>query len=324
MIKSYLQVINETLEDIMRRDPKVVLIGEDIGLYGGCFGATAGLYEKFGAKRVIDSPMSEQALVGMGIGAALNGLKPIIEIMFMDFMTLVYDQLFNNAGIFSYLSSGEIYVPLVIRVPAGAGRGYGATHSKTLTASFMQIPGIKIVASSNANEVGLLLTQAVEDKNPVIFIEHKLLYGMKEDIVDDPLPIELGKARIVREGKDMVIVSYSKTVSDCLAAAQQLEEQGVACTVIDLRTLKPLDMPTIKGAIDAIGKVLVVEEGFPTCGVAAEIIAKINENCFYSLEAPPKRLTALDVPIACCKEYESASIPSVETIINSVKEILRE
>lgn len=324
MIKSYKEVINATLQTMMEKDPNIVLVGEDIGEYGGCFGVTSGLLEKFGAKRVIDSPMCEQSLVGLGIGAAMNGLKPIVEIMFMDFMSLAYDQLLNHAGIFSYLSNGEISVPLVIRVPAGGGKGYGATHSKTLTASLMQIPGIKIVAPSNAAEAGTLLEAAVKDQNPVIFIEHKLLYAIKAEVVKNPSPIKLGQAKVVREGADLVIISYSKTVLDCLEAAKQLADEGMSCTVIDLRTLKPLDIATVKEAVEKVGKVLVVEEGYSECGVAAEIITRINESCFYSLEAAPKRLAALDLPFSCCAEYESAIIPSVEKIISSAREILHE
>lgn len=324
MIKSYLEVINGTLEKMMEKDKSIVLIGEDIPVNGGCFGATTGLFDKFGKKRVIGSPMCEQSLVGVGIGAAISGLRPVVEIMFMDFMTLAYDQLFNHAGIFSYLSNGDISVPLVIRVPAGAGRGYGATHSKTLTSSLMQIPGIKIVAPSNAEEAGVLLEASIKDNNPVVFIEHKLLYSRKEEVSENPPPVPIGKAKVVKVGKDIVIISYSKTLVDCLEAAKQLEDQGISCKVVDLRTLKPLDMETIKEAVESVGKVLVVEEGYSDCGVAAEIIARINENCFYSLEAPPKRLTTLDLPISCSKEYESAVIPSVDKIVNSVNNILNE
>lgn len=324
MIKSYQEIINETLRKVMKQDPKVVLIGEDIGVYGGCFGVTKGLYDEFGKERVLDTPMSEQSFVGLSIGAAINGLKPIVEIMFMDFISLTIDQLLNHAGIFSYLSNGGISVPLVLRVPAGAGRGYGATHSKSLLAILMHIPGIKVVAPSNVNDAGVLLEESIYDKNPVIFVEHKLLYARREVVEENVPRVRLGQAKVIKDGKDVVIISFSKTVIDCLDSAKQLEREGISCLVIDLRTLKPIDMPTIKEAVGKIGKVLVVEEGFGECGVAAEVIAKINENCFYSLEAPPKRLTTLDLPIACCGEYESASIPSVEKIINSVKEILHE
>lgn len=323
MIKSYLETINETLDSLMTADEQVVLIGEDIGEYGGCFGVTKGLYEKYGDSRVIDTPMSEQSIVGVSIGAAMNGLRPIAEIMFMDFVTLIFDQLMNHAGIFSYLSNGEISVPVVIRVPAGGGRGYGATHSKTMTASLMQIPGIKIVAPASPSDAGPLLEEALMDNNPVIYIEHKLLYGVKEEIPDKQ-KVPIGKAKVLREGKDIVLISYSKTVFDCLEAAKKLEEEGIQSTVIDLRTIKPLDKETIKEAIDKVGKVVVVEEGFGNCGLAAEIITEINETCFYSLTAAPRRVTSYDIPIACAFSYESAELPSVERILQAVKEVMHE
>ena len=323
MIKTYLETINETLDLLMSKDERVVLIGEVIGVYGGCFGVTRGLYEKYGGSRVIDTPMCEQSIVGVSIGAAMNGLKPITEIMFMDFVTLIYDQLMNHASIFSYLSNGEISVPLVIRVPAGGGRGYGATHSKTMTASLMQIPGIKIVAPARPSDAGLLLESAMKDSNPVIFIEHKLLYGTKEEIEKETVPI--GKAKVLKEGKDIVLISYSKSVFDCLEAAKKLEEEeGIQSTVIDLRTIKPLDIETIKQTVDQVGKVVVVEEGFGNCGVAAEIITEINENCFYSLTSAPRRVTSFDIPISCAFSYESAELPSVERIMQTVKEVMHE
>ncbi len=324
MIKTYAEAIRETLDEELSNDKSVFLIGEDIGTYGGAFGVTKGLFEKYGPNRIIDSPMSEQAIVGLGIGAALNGLKPIVEIMFMDFITLTYDQIFNHASIFSYLSNGTIPVPLVIRTPAGGGRGYGATHSKTLIAPLMHVPGIKIVAPSNVREAKGLLKAAIKDRNPVIFIEHKSLYQKKEDVIDAPDYIPLGKARIIKEGKDLLIISFSKAVNDCLSVANKLEKEGVSVEVIDLRTIKPLDIELIKQSVEKIGKVLIVEEGYSECGIASEIIAKINDICFYSLAAPVKRVCSLDVPIPCCPVFEKEIIPSPERIEKAVSEILNE
>ena len=321
MIKSYGQMINETLDEEMEKDKSIFLIGEDIGVYGGCFGITKGLYEKYKG-RVIDSPMSEAAITGLGIGAAMNGLKPIIEIMFMDFMTLIYDQLFNHASIFSYLSNGEISVPLVIRVPAGAGRGYGTTHSKTLVSPLMHIPGIKIVAPSNPTDVKGLLKSSIKDKDPVIFIEHKLLYQEKQEIKEENIP--LGKAKIVKEGGDILVISYSKTLLDCLDVANNLDKEGVSVEVLDLRTIKPLDMDLIKKCVEKIGKVLIVEEGYSTCGVSSEIIAKINESWFYSLDAPIKRICTLDSPIPCSPDLEKEVIPSKEKIEKEIKKLINE
>jgi len=324
MIKSYGQVIRDTLDEELSRDNSIFLIGEDIGTYGGCFGITKGLLDKYGHNRVIDSPMSEQAIVGLGIGAALNGLRPIVEIMFMDFVTLIYDQLFNHASIFNYLSNGKVNVPLVIRIPAGGGRGYGATHSKTLIAPLMNIPGIKIVAPSNAGEVRGLLKASIKDNNPVIFVEHKSLYNVKGDFEDLPDLIPLGKARIIKEGNDVVLISFSKTVNDCIKVAEELESEGVSCEVIDLRTIKPLDMDLIKKSVEKIGRVVIVEEGYSECGVASEIIARINDEFFNALKAPVKRVTSLNVPISCCPEYETVTIPSPEKIEEAILGVLDE
>lgn len=324
MIKSYADMIRETLDEALQNDASIFLAGEDIGVYGGCFGITKGLLDKYGKNRVIDMPMSESAIVGFGTGSALQGLKPIIEIMFMDFVTLIYDQLFNHASIFNYISGGKTPVPLVIRVPAGAGRGYGATHSKSLFAPLMHIPGIKIVASSNVLEAKGLLNSSIKDNNPVIFVEHKLLYQVKADVDNVPNEIELGKANILKSGKDVLIISFSKAVNDCLEVANDMEKHGVSVEVIDLRTLKPLDMELITSSVKKIGKVVVVEEGFSECGVAAEIIARINEMCFYSLSSPVKRITTLDVPIPCFPGFEKKVIPSKERIEAAVLDLLDE
>src|SRR3989338_6138146 len=324
MIKTYAQAIKDTLDEELMNDPNLFLFGEDIGVYGVCFGATKGLQEKYGNKRVIDSPMSEQAIAGLGIGAALNGLRPVIEIMFMDFITLIYDQILNHASIFSYLSNGEMKVPLVIRVPAGGGRGYGATHSKSLWSALMNIPGIKIIAPSNTREVSCLLRAAIKDNNPVIFVEHKSLYQIKDDVENAEDIIPIGKAKIVKEGNDLLLISFSKMVLDCLEVANKLENEGISIEVLDLRTVKPLDIETIKNSIDKIGKVIVVEEGFPQSGIAAEIIAQINEVCFYSLDGPIKRICTLEIPLPCSPKLENMAIPSKERIENEIRSMLNE
>ncbi|MFA5992280.1 MAG: alpha-ketoacid dehydrogenase subunit beta [Candidatus Pacearchaeota archaeon] len=327
MLKTYSQIINETLDEELKKDDSIFLIGEDIGVYGGAFGVTKGLFEKYGRQRIIDSPMSEQAITGLAVGAAINGLKPIVEIMFMDFVTLIYDQLMNHASIFNYLSDGKVSVPLVIRVPAGGGRGYGATHSKSLLGPLMHIPNIKIVAPSNAKEVRGLLRASILDKNPVIFVEHKLLYSLKEEIgeageLEDFIP--LGKANIVKTGKDLLIISFSKQVLDCVEVANKLEKEGISIEVLDLRTIKPLDVETIKKSVEKIGKVLIVEEGYSDCGVASEIISKINECCFYSLSCPIKRVCTTENPIPCSSKLERETLPNIDRIESAVRGILND
>jgi len=323
MTKTYGQVIRETIDENMAKDKSIILIGEDIGFYGGGFGITKGLYEKYGPERVIDTPMSEQGFTGLGIGAAMNGLKPIVEIMFMDFMTLAYDQLMNHASVFSYQTNGSIKVPLVIRTPAGGGRGYGATHSKTLIGPLMHIPGIKILCPSSARNARGLLNAAIQDPDPVIFVEHKLLYSKKEELeIPDLIPI--GKAAIARKGKDALVITFGKSVDDSIAVADILEKEGVSVEIIDLLTIKPLDMELIGSSVERIGKVLIVEEGYSVCGVASEIIARINETSFYSLKAPIRRVCTLDIPIPCAIKAEAQMLPSAERIEKELRGLLNE
>jgi len=323
MIKTYAQVIKDTLDEELAKDQTIFLFGEDIGVYGGCFGATKGLLEKYPG-RVIDSPMSEQTITGLGIGAALNGLKPIIEIMFMDFITLTYDQLLNHASVFNYLSNGQTPIPLVLRIPAGGGRGYGATHSKSLWSPLMNIPGIKIVTPSCPRDVAGLLRASIEDKNPVIFVEHKSLYQIKEEMDGAEEFIPIGKAKIVKQGNTATMISFSKMVRDCLEIANKLEQENISIEVIDLRTIKPLDMETIQTSVEKTGKIIIVEEGFSTSGVSAEIMARIIEECFYSLNAPIKRVCTKDIPLPCCPAMENKAIPSKERIEAELRALLNE
>jgi len=319
---SYADIIRSTLDSEMSKDKNIFLIGEDIGVYGGAFGITKGLLEKYGKKRVVDTPMSEQAITGLAIGSAMSGLKPILEIMFMDFMTLIYDQLFNHASIFNYLSCGKVPVPMVIRTAAGAGRGYGTTHSKTLVAPLMNIPGIKIVAPARIEDVGGLLRSSIMDPNPVVFVEHKGLYGKTGEKKEYEKTLPIGKASVVRQGSDVLLISFSKPVIDCITAADDMEIKGISVKVIDLRTVKPIDIELISNEMRDIGRVVVVEEGYGECGVASEIIAKINDNCFYSLDAPVQRVCTKNVPISCCPSYENVTIPSVERIKRAIRRVM--
>lgn len=319
MKKTYLQVIQDTLDDALSTDKRVFLIGEDIGLYGGCFGTSKYLFEKHGKDCVIDSPMSEQAVVGLAIGAALKGLRPIVEIMFMDFLSLTYDQLLNHASIFNYLTDSSVNVPLVIRVPAGAGRGYGATHSKMVISPFMHIPGLKIVTPSRVSNVAGLLKAAIKDPNPVIFVEHKSLYGLTEDY--EPKEVDIGQAEVLREGNDITLISFSKSIQDCLQAANELANRGIQAEVIDLQTIKPLDMNTITNSVNKTKKALIVEEGFEEAGVAAELSSRIMDSCFYSLEAPIKRLCSLNAPIPCAAHLERITLPTIEKIVQSAQQL---
>jgi pyruvate/2-oxoglutarate/acetoin dehydrogenase E1 component len=311
---TFTHIIRETLAAELRRDPSVFLMGEDIGVYGGAFGTTRGLIEEFGASRVRDTPISEQALTGIAIGAAVAGQRPVIEIMFMDFITLAVDQLVNMAAKLHPIYGQSC--PLVIRTPPGGGRGYGATHSQSLERLFAGVPGIKIAAPSNAADASGLLQTAIRDNNPVLFLEHKLLYPQRFEIEDTlPQPIPFGFAKIAREGIDLTIVAWSHMTSVALHAAAKLAAEGIEAEVIDLLTLSPLDIETIVESAKRTGRVMIVEEGPKTGGFAAEIAAQVVENAYEYLEKPVRRLAGADFPMPSAKNLEAVCIPSLHDIL---------
>ncbi|HHU15393.1 MAG: alpha-ketoacid dehydrogenase subunit beta [Kiritimatiellae bacterium] len=316
---TFTQLIRETLAAELRRDPSVFLMGEDIGVYGGSFGVTRGLIDEFGPERIRDTPISEQALTGVAIGAAVAGQRPVIEIMFMDFITLAVDQLVNMAA-----KLHPIYgrpCPLVIRTPPGGGRGYGATHSQSLERLFAGVPGIKIAAPSNATDASALLQTAIRDNNPVLFLEHKLLYPQRFDVEDDlPTPLPFGFARVAREGEDLTIVAWSHQAFIAERAAAQLAAEGIDAEVIDLRTLCPLDIDTLAESARRTGRVMILEEGPKTGGFAAEIAAQIMEHAHEYLEKPVRRIAGADFPIPSAKNLEAACLPAYDDILALARE----
>lgn len=306
-------LLRETLTEILRRDRRVFLIGEDIAVYGGAFGVTRGLMKEFGPARVRDTPISEQALVGLAIGAAAGGSRPIAELMFMDFITLAADQLINMAAKLHYIFGQSC--PLVVRAPCGGGRGYGATHSQSLERLFTGIPGLKIAMPATAADASGLLQTAVADPNPVLFLEHKLLYPTRWDLPDDlPPPVPFGQARVAREGTDLTIVAWGWMTHESVRAAEALAADGASAEVIDLRTLCPLDMDAVVASASKTGRVLIVEEGPRTGGFAAEIAAQLFEASYDVLDAPIRRLASPDCPVPAARSLESTCIPSAETI----------
>ncbi len=318
---TFTQIIRETLAAELRRDPSVFLMGEDIGVYGGSFGATRGLINEFGETRIRDTPISEQALTGIAIGAAVAGQRPVIEIMFMDFITLAVDQLVNMAAKLHPIYGRSC--PLVIRTPPGGGRGYGATHSQSLERLFAGIPGIKIAAPSNATDASGLLQTAIRDNNPVLFLEHKLLYPQRFDVDDElPKPIPFGFAKIAREGDDITLVAWSHMAFVAQRAAAQLATEGIDAEVVDLLTLSPLDIETLTESAKRTGRVMIVEEGPKTGGFAAEIAAQIMENAHDYLEKPVRRLAGADFPIPSAKNLEAACIPSINDILALAREMV--
>jgi len=322
MSMTFTQALRDTLTAEMKRDPSIFLMGEDIGLYGGAFGVTRGLLETFGPQRVRDTPISEQALTGIAIGAAVAGQRPVIEFMFMDFITLAVDQLVNMAAKLKPIYG--IDCPLVIRAPHGGGRGYGATHSQSLERLFMGIPGILIAAPSNASDASALLQTALRGNSPVLFLEHKMLYPQRfDDMASLPTPLPFGVANAVRTGKDVTLISWSYMTQLAIQASDQLRSSGIEAEVIDLLTLNPLDTGMIVESLKQTGRAMIIEEGPKTGGIGAEIAAQIMEEAYDYLEKPILRLASPDLPIPSAKNLEAACIPSAESIQKAACELLR-
>lgn len=318
----YNQAICEALREEMSRDKRVFLLGEDIGKYGGVYRATLGLLEEFGEERVRDTPISEAAICGAAIGAAITGMKPVIEIMYIDFIPIAMSQIVNQATQISYIYGGQVKVPLVIRTQGGAGASAGAQHSKSLEAWFTHVPGLKVVMPSTPYDAKGLLKTAIRDPGPVIFIEHKLLYGKKGHVPEQEYIIELGVADVKRIGTDITVIATSRMVLESLEAAEELEKEGISVEVIDPRTLVPLDTKTLFNSVKKTGRVVIVHEAWKRGGFGAEIVAEIVENCFDFLKTPIKRVAGKEVPIPYSPELEKLAIPNKEEIIIAIKETL--
>jgi pyruvate dehydrogenase E1 component beta subunit len=318
-ILTYAQALNEALREEMRADPRVFLMGEDIGHHGGIFRVTKDLIDEFGVERVRDTPISESGFVGLGIGAALAGMRPVVELLFMDFALVAADQIVNQAAKLRYMAGGTVSVPIVIRAQQGGGRGNGAQHSQSLEAWFAQVPGLIVVAPSTPADAKGLLKSSIRAGNPVIFIEHKLLYNTKGDVPESDTSIPIGKAEIKRDGRDITIVSYSRTLLFALEAAEKLAQQGIEAEVVDLRTIEPLDIDTILESIKGTGRLLIVHESHSNCGLGAEIIARVGEQAPDRLIMPARRLGAKHVPIPVAEALENAVLPQTEDIIRAVE-----
>jgi len=318
----YWQALNEALKEEMQRDERVFLIGEDIGVYGGAYGVTRGLYDTFGPERVRDTAISESAIVGAGVGAALTGMRPVVEIMYIDFMTLAMDQVCNQAAKLRFKFGGKARVPLVIRTQGGTGRCLSLHHSQNLEAWFIHVPGLKVVMPSTPYDAKGLLKSAVRDDNPVLFIEHKMLYGTKGLVPEEEYLVPLGVADVKRKGEDVTIVAHSRQTLYTLQAAEELAKEGVKAEVIDPRTLLPLDINTIVESIKKTGRVVLVEEGCKTGGVGAEICAQIVERAFDYLDAPVVRVAGADVPVPMSPVLEEAAVPSKNSIMKAVRNLL--
>jgi pyruvate/2-oxoglutarate/acetoin dehydrogenase E1 component len=320
---TYREAVREAMIQAMREDPEVFLMGEDVGVYGGAFGVSRGMVEEFGEERVVDTPISEAGYVGLCTGAALVGMRPIAEIQFSDFITHCMDQLVNQAAKLRYMFGGEGTVPMVVRTPGGAGTGAAAQHSQSLEAWFVHVPGLKVVMPSNPYDAKGLLRAALDDPNPVIFYEHKLLYNRKGDVPEEPYRVPLGEANVSRRGEDVTIATAGLMHQYALEAADALSEAGTEAEVVDLRTLSPMDHTTVARSVEKTGKLVVVEEDVKTAGWGAEVIARIVESeSFYALDRAPARVAGADVPIPYNKKLEAYIRPSPEKVVEAVRSLL--
>lgn len=318
---TYRDAVAAGIAQEMRRDERVVFLGEDVAHAGGVFKATVGLLDQFGPKRVRDCPISEQAILGAAMGAAMTGLRPIAEIMFSDFLAVCWDIVANEIAKSRYMTNGQVQVPLVIRTANGAGSRFGAQHSQSVENWAMMIPGIKVVAPAFPADVKGLLAAAVRDDDPVLFFEQKSLYSFKGEVPDGEYVDELGKARVLRQGKDCTIVALALMVHRALAAAEILEkEHGISCTVVDVRSLVPLDTVTILAEVARTGRLVTIEENPRLCGWGAEIASIIADECFWELDGPIIRITTPHIPLPSADRLEDNTIPSVERIVREIRE----
>ena len=321
---SYRDAVKEAIQDAMRRDPRVFLMGEDIGRYGGAYGCSKGLLAEFGEDRIRDTPLSEAGFTGAGIGAALAGMRPIVEIMTVNFSLLALDQIVNTAATLRHMSGGQFSVPVVIRMATGAGRQLAAQHSHSLENWYAHIPGIKVVAPATVTDARGMLWTALEDPDPVIIFEHAMLYNEEGEVASEgDLSVPLQGAAIRRPGKDLSLITYGGSLKKALAAAEQLAREAIDCEVIDLRSLRPLDDSTLLASVEKTHRAAIVDEGWRTGSLAAEISARITESAFYTLDAPVARVCSAEVPIPYARHLEIAAIPQIPGIVAAVHQVMR-
>lgn len=316
------EAISKALWEEMERDPNVFILGEEVGVWGGTYAVTKGFYDHFGEKRVRDTPISEAAIVGAAIGASLTGLRPVAEIMTINFAFSAFDHIVNEAAKFHYMFGGQMTVPLVIRTVGGGGRQLGATHSQTPDAIFAHFPGLKVVAPGTPADAKGLLKSAIRSNDPIFFIEHATLYQVRGEVPDGDYTEPIGVSKVQRPGRDVTIVTYSKMLEISLKAADQLSKEGIEVEVVDLRTLRPLDMGPVLESFKKTNRAVIVEEGWRSYGVGAEISARLYEEAFDYVDAPIQRVAQKEVPLPYNRELEQSAIPNVDDVIRAVKEVL--
>jgi len=319
---TYREALRQALREEMQRDPSVFLLGEDIAQFGGAYKVTQGLYDEFGPERVKDTPISEEAIVGAGIGAAMVGLRPVAEIMTINFILVAIDQIINNAAKISYMFGGQVCVPVVIRTPQGAGHQLGAQHSQNFDVYFAYVPGLKVVCPATPADAKGMLKTAIRDNNPVLFIENLALYNTVGEVPEEEYLVPFGKARIAREGRDITIVAHSRMVLTAMEAADKLAKEGIEAEVVDLRTLRPLDIQTPAESVRKTTRAIVVGEDWRSYGVSAEIAATLQEEAFDYLDAPIARVNTAGIPMPYSKPLESAALPHADKIVATAKAML--
>lgn len=320
---TYREACREAIRDAMLRDDRVFLMGEDVGMYGGCFGVSMGLLEQFGPDRIRDTPLSESAFVGAGIGAALNGMRPIVEIMTVNFSLLALDQIMNTAASLQHMSGGQFHVPIVIRMTTGAGRQLAAQHSHSLEGWYAHIPGIRIVAPATIPDARGMLWTALQDPDPVLIFEHGGLYNASGELPPEPGAVDIDRAEVRRTGPDVTLITYGGTLPTVLEAADLLAAEGVEAEVLDLRTLRPLDDATILASVRRTHRVVIVDEGWRSGSLSAEISARITERAFYELDAPVGRVCSAEVPMPYARHLELAALPSAPSVVAAAQAAVR-
>ncbi len=318
------EAVRMAIDNAMKNDKRVFLAGEDVGKYGGSYAVSLGLLDKYGPERIIDTPLSESGFTGMGIGAAMNGMRPIIEIMTVNFSLLALDQIMNNAAHLLHMSGGQYNVPLVIRMVTGAGKQLAAQHSHSLEGLYAHIPGLKVLSAATVQDAYDMVNLALADPNPVILFENSLLYNMKGELDTGAEPLPIGRAKVMREGMDLSIFAFGINVFKALEAAETLAKDGIEAEVVDLRSLRPLDDEAIMASVRKTHRVLIVNEEWRSGSISAEIMARINEQAFYELDAPMRRVCTEEVPIPYAKHLEDAAIPSPEKIVEAAKAVMEE
>ena len=318
---TYREAVRLAMTEAMEKDERVFLMGEDVGHYGGCFAVSMGMLEKFGPERIMDTPLSESAFTGAGIGAALNGMRPIVEIMTVNFSLLALDQIMNNAATILHMSGGQFNVPLVIRMATGGGKQLAAQHSHSLEGWYAHIPGLKILAPATVQDAYDMVGLALSDPDPVLIFENALLYNAKGALDREAEPLPIGKAKVAREGKDVVILTYGISLFKSLEAAETLTQEGIEAEVVDLRSLRPLDDAAIMASVAKCRRVVIVDEGWKSGSLSAELMARINEQAFYELDAPMERVCTAEVPLPYAKHLEDAAIPQPDRIVAAVRKV---